>query len=70
MARTLQEQLDSVDLAIIKAEDHKEYSIKNRSMMRQDIDKLYAERKLLTKAIKLQTSRRSSGGIRSVEFGA
>ena len=69
MARTLQEQLDSVDLAIMKSEDQREYSIKGRTMIRQDIESLYAERTRLISALSRQTSRASSGGLRTVEFG-
>jgi hypothetical protein len=67
---TLDDQLASVQAAITKAEHHKEYQIKDHRMERQDIDKLYDERKRLLVEIARRDARLSTGGIRSVRFTA
>lgn len=62
MARTTQEQLDAVDLAIAAIEGGAQsYSIDNRSFTRADLAALYAERRRLTALLAGSTA----GGMRT-----
>lgn len=51
MAKTLEEELASVEKAIEKAEEAQEYSVSGRSAVRAQLQTLYAERRRLKREI-------------------
>lgn len=68
--KTLEEQLESVQVAIEQAERRRSYTIKDRSMESSDIQYLYDREQWLLERIARRDARAQRGGIRSVRFTA
>ena len=68
--KTLEDQLEHVQIAIERAENRQKYSIADREVWAADLETLYNREQSLITRIARRDARSSRGGIRSMRFCA